>query len=331
SRPEPRLGRLIGKPAFLVPRDHLDVQAGARLDCSNDLIAVERSSQRSGAHCGDSHNVASLGFIGHSRDREGRSLERGVDDYAMLLESFPKAGHLRSVDDGAPRPSKAALADEELDRISTDVDHCVAWRFIIDPQSQIAWVAVVHVALQPSCSAVRTILAASSASIVIVRVDLPLATTAGNSHHHQGSREDLLMPGPTPTRPEHQLSTAHCSLTTNTEQGAKRATCSATLPNGGPEGLLAPRDPSTTSLALQRRASSMMAVAGRPCTTRACGRIPGRARNGFASRAHLPAALPSWRMSCLRSSDPIPASEAGWGESAAATAIGRRPGTLQRR
>jgi hypothetical protein len=39
-----------------------------------------------------------LRFVGHSRDRDACSLERGVANHAMLLEFFPEACHLRSVD-----------------------------------------------------------------------------------------------------------------------------------------------------------------------------------------------------------------------------------------
>lgn len=54
-----------------------------------------------------------------------------------------------------------------------------------------------------------------------------------------------------------------------TQQGAKRATCGAALPKGGPEGLRRPREPPITSLAPMRRASSMTAGAGWLCSSRA--------------------------------------------------------------
>ena len=59
----------------------------------------------------------------------------------------------------------------------------------------------------------------------------------------------VVMPGESAEAVQDKLNIYITQQGAKTEQGAKRATCSATLPNGGSAGLRAPREPSTTSCA----------------------------------------------------------------------------------
>ena len=101
-KPETGLGGQVGQPALLFARDHLDVHAGARPDGGDDLVAVRGDAQAGRADGGDRPHAVPLGLVDHARDRGGRSLQRGVDDHALLREPFAEARHLRAVDDGAP-------------------------------------------------------------------------------------------------------------------------------------------------------------------------------------------------------------------------------------
>ena len=124
------------------------MHAGARLDGGDDLVAVRGDPQAGRAHGGDRPHAVPLRLVDHARDRGGRSLERGVDDHALLREPLAEARQLRAVDDGAPASFEVTLADVELDRIGAGVDDGVAFRLIVDQGRQAAGIAGVRVAAE---------------------------------------------------------------------------------------------------------------------------------------------------------------------------------------
>ena len=85
---------------------------------------------------GDRPHCVSLCLIDHARDCGDRSLERGIDDHALLRESLSEAGQLRAVDDGPPASFEVTLADVKVDRIGAGIDDGVAFRFIVDQRRQ---------------------------------------------------------------------------------------------------------------------------------------------------------------------------------------------------
>ena len=134
----------IGEPAFLLAGDHLDADAGPLLDPERRRRAFAAGAA---PPCRPRRSPARLLAAPPRpcRDRVARPVERRGLDLAARVEPLAQPRDLGPVDDGSPGAVRGALADVELHRVRSDIDHRVARRDAVEQRDQARRVARVQV------------------------------------------------------------------------------------------------------------------------------------------------------------------------------------------